>query len=232
MAPSYDVMDPFASFFGHARSVSVVSATARPEPAQLRYSAFRFGYFVCDTLFEQPHEQGAAIMTIDEREPVAVAEDERPRLIEIDRLLERGADHVSISTGQSNDAVTLPEPVLRLLHRLVHSLAKGQAVTLVSMDKLLTTQQAADLLNVSRPYLVKLLEEGEMPHQKVGTHRRVRFEDVMAYKRRRQREQEAALVRLVRLSEELGLYDIPIGPEDLMDELDDPSPGESPDGAG
>ncbi|MGH2583600.1 MAG: helix-turn-helix domain-containing protein [Dehalococcoidia bacterium] len=147
-------------------------------------------------------------MTIDEREPVAVAENERPRLMEIDRLLERGAEHVLISTDPGEDAVALPESVSRLLHRLVHSLAQGQAVTLVSMDKLLTTQQAADLLNVSRPYLVKLLEEGEMPHQKVGTHRRVRFEDVMTYKRRREREQEATLVRLAQLSQELGLYDI------------------------
>ena len=71
----------------------------------------------------------------------------------------------------------------------------------------LTTQEAADLLNVSRQYLVRLLEDGAMPFTKTGTHRRIRFGDLMAYKRARDATRRQGLKRLTRLSEELGLYD-------------------------
>ena len=70
----------------------------------------------------------------------------------------------------------------------------------------LTTQEAADLLNVSRPFLIGLLEDGQLPHHKVGTHRRVRFADLMTYKRRRDAESEEALRELTALSQEMKLY--------------------------
>jgi len=69
----------------------------------------------------------------------------------------------------------------------------------------LTTQEAADLLNVSRPFLVGLLESGQLPHHKVGTHRRVRFADLMIYRRRRDAESEAALRELAALSQDMKL---------------------------
>ncbi len=86
-------------------------------------------------------------------------------------------------------------------------LAQGQGVTLVPEDKELTTQQAADLLNVSRPYLVKLLEQRQIPYTKTGTHRRLRVADLVAYKARRDEERGEALAELTQLSEELGHYD-------------------------
>ena len=67
----------------------------------------------------------------------------------------------------------------------------------------LTTQQAADILNVSRPYVVKLLEEGKIPHTKRGRHRRIRFDDLMSYKEKDDRERSLAFDELVRLSEDL-----------------------------
>jgi excisionase family DNA binding protein len=70
----------------------------------------------------------------------------------------------------------------------------------------LTTQEAADLLNVSRPFLIGLLEDGQLPHHKVGTHRPVRFADLMTYKRRRDAESEEALRELTALSQEMKLY--------------------------
>ena len=95
--------------------------------------------------------------------------------------------------------------VVRLLGALLTELAKGNAVTLMPYHAELTTQEAADLLNVSRPFLVGLLESGQLPHHKVGTHRRVRFADLMIYKRRRDTESEAALRELAALSQDMKL---------------------------
>ncbi|HZK67184.1 MAG TPA: helix-turn-helix domain-containing protein [Chloroflexota bacterium] len=71
----------------------------------------------------------------------------------------------------------------------------------------LTTQQAADLLNVSRPHLIKLLETGEIPFHKTGTHRRIRFDDLMRYGRLRDQKEASALDEMARDAQEMGLYD-------------------------
>ena len=104
-----------------------------------------------------------------------------------------------------DEPIVLPAAAVRLLGALLAELAKGNAVTLMPHHAELTTQEAADLLNVSRPYLVGLLESGQLPHHKVGTHRRVRFADLMAFKRRRDAESEAALRELAAISQEKDL---------------------------
>ena len=95
----------------------------------------------------------------------------------------------------------------RLLVKILSEIAKGNAVTVVPLKPELTTQEAAELLNVSRPHLVKLLERGEMPFHKVGTHRRIRLADVLAYKRKALEERKAILREMVALNQEMGLYD-------------------------
>jgi excisionase family DNA binding protein len=84
-----------------------------------------------------------------------------------------------------------------LLMDILEAMAAGRGVTIVPENAELTTVEAAGVLNISRPYLIKLLDEGVIPHRKVGKHRRIRMEDVMAYKARDDREREAILDQLV-----------------------------------
>lgn len=106
--------------------------------------------------------------------------------------------------GAPDDPVVLPAAAVRMLGSLLAELAKGNAVTLMPHHAELTTQQAADLLNVSRPFLVGLLESGQLPFHKIGTHRRVRYSDLITFKRRRDNESEAALRELAALSQSAG----------------------------
>jgi excisionase family DNA binding protein len=99
----------------------------------------------------------------------------------------------------------LPATAVRLLLDLLTEMAAGNAITLIPVHAQLTTQQAADVLNVSRPFLVNLLEQGKIPHVKVGTHRRILFEDLMRYKKDIDRERQKALDELIRESEKLNI---------------------------
>lgn len=107
--------------------------------------------------------------------------------------------------GGTTQQIRISAPALRFLFAALSEIASGKGVSLLPLNEEVTTQQAADILNVSRPYLVGLLEKGEMPFRKVGNQRRVPLQEVLAYKTRTDIDRRAALNELARLGQEMGL---------------------------
>lgn len=105
------------------------------------------------------------------------------------------------SNGETDDLV-LPGHVLQILLDVLSEMSRGNAISLIPRHQELSTQEAANLLNVSRPFLVGLLESGEIPFHKVGAHRRVRLTDILAYKERTDQQRTQALDELSALSQE------------------------------
>ena len=101
--------------------------------------------------------------------------------------------------------VKLPATAVRMLIHILDEMARGNAVKLIPVHAELTTQEAADMLNISRPSLIQLLDESKIAYRRVGTHRRVRFEALMAHKRRADAERRTVLAELAAYDQELGL---------------------------
>lgn len=117
-------------------------------------------------------------------------------------------DRVQLSLRGSNgesDELVLPGHVLQILLDVLSEMSQGNAVSVIPYHQELSTQEAANLLNVSRPYLVGLLEEGAIPFRKVGAHRRVRLRDVLHYKEETDHGRREALDELARISQEEGM---------------------------
>lgn len=110
-----------------------------------------------------------------------------------------------IKKGEEPEQVSLPPSVMRLLLDILAQMAEGNAVSLIPIHPELTTQEAADLLNVSRPYLVALLEEGKIPHRKVGTKRRVLAKDILEYKDQIDKSRLKVLEELSKQAQDLNM---------------------------
>lgn len=141
------------------------------------------------------------------REPVLVPDQEAGTAKELDDMLSRAQGEAVLRDPSGNREFRLPHSVYRALEQVLHEMARGNAVQVLPVEAELSTQQAADLLNVSRPHLVKLLERGELPYHHVGTHRRIVLEDLLVYKEGRDRQRLEALDEITRASDDLGLYD-------------------------
>jgi len=112
---------------------------------------------------------------------------------------------VTVEGERESEGAVIPEIAFQLLEMILEELALGHAVALAPLGREVSTQTAADVLNVSRPHLIKLLESGKMPFKKTGTHRRVRLSDVLEYKARMDADADAAFNELVQQAQELGM---------------------------
>jgi excisionase family DNA binding protein len=111
-----------------------------------------------------------------------------------------------VATPHKNpETVDLPAAALRLLIEILSEMGRGNAVTLVPIQARLTTRQAAEILGVSRPFLIKQINAGELRCQKVGTHRRIRYRDLLAYHAKMQSQHDDAMEDLVRQAQEQGM---------------------------
>lgn len=106
---------------------------------------------------------------------------------------ERPPARYLLAGATAGDQVELPEEIFLVLRQAVEAMQRGLSVTISPQSRTLTTQQAADLLNVSRPTVIKFLDEGKLAFERVGTHRRIMLADLLAFREERRRQQYAAL---------------------------------------
>jgi excisionase family DNA binding protein len=120
-------------------------------------------------------------------------------------ISKRKDEGVKIKIQETGEFVVVPTKALDLLFYILNNMAEGKSISLVPSDSEITTQQAADMLNVSRPHIVKLLEDGTIPHKKVGSHRRILLEDLIEYDRKQKEQREASLKFLAEQAQALNL---------------------------
>lgn len=135
---------------------------------------------------------------------VTLPPSEDEQIQELHRILQLG---VPALIGPHGEKLVLPDSVYAILRDVVHNMRAGRAITLVPEQQQLTTQAAANLLGFSRPHLIKLLESGVLPFQKVGQHRRILLKDLLAFQKKRDTERRAALNQLAREEFDAGTYE-------------------------
>ena len=149
---------------------------------------------------------------LSERAPVFPLDEEDQQLHRLSAALQQNGATQTASTrakliSPSGEEIEFPGSVYEVLVRVVREMDRGNGITVIPIHAELSTQQAADLLNVSRPYLVGLLKKGKIPFHKVGRHRRIRLDDLLAYKEERDKVRRRALRDMSREALEAGLYD-------------------------
>lgn len=114
-----------------------------------------------------------------------------------------------IENGQTGHQIqtTVPAGAVRVLVEVLSLMAQGNPITLIPLEAELSTQQAAELIGVSRPFFIKLLEAGKLPHRKVGEHRRIRYQDLVAYMEAQKTARNIALDEMTAEAQRLGLYE-------------------------
>ena len=147
-----------------------------------------------------PHDQRHEPLTATDEEALAA----REALAKLKSVAAEGTE-IGLRVARKPDVVPLPARAVALIVDVLTAMEDRKPVSVVPHEAELTTKQAADFLNVSRPYLVGLLDKGEIKHRVVGTHRRVLVADLMAYKQKSDEARRAAIARMVAESQKLGL---------------------------
>jgi excisionase family DNA binding protein len=148
-------------------------------------------------------EPGAK-MNIGVARPAGVSNKEHANIRALRQLVQEGSVKIVGATGRRAE---LPRAVAGLLDEILKNMQAGKSVSVVSDHQQLTIQRAANLLGVSRPFMVRLLEEGELTFHMAGSHRRVYLKDLLAYKKRRDEERHDSINRMARMELEAGTYD-------------------------
>lgn len=117
------------------------------------------------------------------------------------------SEQPEIEIEETNEKIKIPLSALKLLGDILKAMGQGKLISLVPIATEVTTQAAAEILGCSRPHLVKLLEDGNISFTKVGKHRRIKFDDIMKYRKQMKEQQKQNIIDIMNLDEETGLYD-------------------------
>lgn len=148
-------------------------------------------------------------------DPISIPAAQEGQIRDLRRLIQSGGAKL---VGPDGYQIPLPEPVHDLLLLILKNLQAGKAISIVPEHQQLTTQRAANILGVSRPFLVGLVERGEIPFHMVGSHRRIYLRDLLDYKRRRDSARHEAINNMARVEMDAGTYDKVVLPEGAEDE--------------
>lgn len=152
-------------------------------------------------------------MAAPAHDPVSLPASQGEQVHALHQLLQREGKALLVGKG-GEPAIEIPGAVYDLLLKILRVMEQGKAISIVPVTQDLTTQQAAELLHVSRPFFIKLLESGKLPYHLTGTHRRVYLQDLMAYKQHRDQERHQAIERMAADADQAGVYDKVLLPEE------------------
>lgn len=149
-------------------------------------------------------------MSLASQDPITFPEMGKDQIRELERMLDLGTPEL---VSPSGERMLISPEIFEALRKMAALMAEGKRVTVLPCNSVVTTQRAADIMGFSRPYFIKMLEDGELAHHRVGNQRRIYLRDVLAYRKKREEERKASLNRLSRQAYEAGLYDCNEMPE-------------------
>jgi len=123
-------------------------------------------------------------------------------------LEQLNADEAEIEIEETKDKIVIPLRALKLLGDILKSMSQGKPISIIPIAAEVTTQKAAEILGCSRPYFIKLLDEGKIAYTKIGKHRRIMLEDVLKYKKQMKEAQKKNIIDIMNFDEEIGMYDL------------------------